>query len=505
MNALPACPIIVPLAGAILCMIFRKSIPMQRVIAVSVCAAMLVVGIILLAVTRDGTIAVMNVGNWAPPFGITMTVDMLSSIMLVLGGLASLSVSAYACMDLDEGRVRYGFFPLMLIMMMGVNGAFVTGDLFNMYVWFEVLLTASFILLALGGERPQLEGSIKYVVLNLLSSAMFLTGVGILYGMTGTLNMAALAVAIKHGGNGGLLSMTAVMFMMGFGIKAGMFPLFFWLPASYPTPPAAVTAIFSGLLTKVGVYALIRAFTLIFCNDTAFTHLLLLVGAGLTMLFGVLAAASQHDIRRILSFQIISHIGFMVMGLGLFSQLALAGTIFYLIHHIVGKTNLFLIAGAVRRLTGTNDINKLGGLYKVRPGLSILFLLPAMSLAGIPPLSGFFAKLMLVMAGLQAKSWTIVGVSLLVSLLTLYTMANIWSSAFWKKSSDEVVSVRIEPSAWRRLLMPMAALSVLMVCISVFAGPLFELAQDAATQLMNPQGYIDAVLGGRLVDGPVHL
>ncbi len=495
MILLPVLPIILPLAGAILCMFFRKNLIAQKVFAVIFSSLMLTVAIGLLMSVRGGEIAVMNVGNWPAPFGITLVVDMLSAIMLVLGGLMAVAVSVYACFDLDQGRTRFGFFPLLLIMMMGVNGAFVAGDLFNLYVWFEVLLTASFILLALGGEAAQLEGSIKYVALNLLSSALFLAGVGILYGMAGTLNMAQLAVVVQEGGHGGLVTMVAVMFMLGFGIKAGMFPLFFWLPASYPTPPAAVSAIFSGLLTKVGVYALIRMFTLVFCNDIAFTHGLLLVAAGLTMLTGVLGAASQHEIRRILSFHIVSQIGYMIMGLGLFTTLALAGTIFYLIHHIIVKTNLFLVAGAIKRLTGSYDLNLLGGLYESRPGLAMLFMIPAMSLAGIPPLSGFFAKLALLIAGVQAEAWWIVATALAVSLLTLYSMTKIWAAAFWKAAPADALPCK-EPADWRLFLMPMTVLAILTVCIGVFAGPVFSLAQDAAAQLMNPAGYIHAVLGG---------
>ncbi|MCF7863395.1 MAG: Na+/H+ antiporter subunit D [Kiritimatiellales bacterium] len=497
MTLLPVLPIILPLAGAILCMLLRKNIRMQRMLAVSVSTLMLGVAISLLVSTRDGTIAVMNVGNWPAPFGITLVVDLLSAIMLVLGGLMAVAVSVYACFDMDDGRLRFGFSPLLLIMMMGVNGAFAAGDLFNLYVWFEVLLTASFILLALGGERKQLEGSIKYVALNLLSSAFFLAGVGILYGMSGSLNMAELAVVVQQGDRGGLVTMVAVMFMMAFGIKAGMFPLFFWLPASYPTPPAAVSAIFSGLLTKVGVYALIRVFTLIFCSDTAFTHGLILIGAGLTMLSGVLGAASQHEIRKILSFHIVSQIGYMVMGLGLFTPLALAGTVFYLIHHIIVKTNLFLVAGAINRLKGSYDLGNLGGLYKERPGLAILFMVPAMSLAGIPPLSGFFAKLVLIVSGVQAQSWLIVAVALVVSLLTLYSMTKIWAAAFWKAApAGAVVDCSgMTPAVWLGFLMPMAGLAILTVCIGIFAGPVFELAQDAAAQLMDPSGYIHAVLG----------
>ncbi|VGO17332.1 Na(+)/H(+) antiporter subunit D [Pontiella desulfatans] len=497
MTLLPSLPITIPLAGAVLCMLFRRSIAVQKAIAFCTSAIILLTSLCIMAHTKNGTIAVMNVGSWQAPFGITLAIDMLSSVMLVLVGLLAVGVSAYACFDLDRPRMQLGFFPLMLILLMGVNGAFVTGDLFNLYVWFEVLLTASFILLALGGERQQLEGSIKYVALNLLSSALFLAGIGILYGMAGTLNMAELAHLVQEGGRGGLVTMVAVMFMMAFGIKCGMFPLYFWLPASYPTPPAAVTALFSGLLTKVGVYSLIRVFTLIFDTDPDFLHGMILAGAGLTMLSGVLAAAAQYEMRKILAVHIVSQIGYIVMGLGLFTKLALTGTIVYLIHVIIVKTNLFLVAGAINRIKGTYDLHKLGGLYKEKPGLSILFIISAMSLAGVPPLSGFFAKLTLIIAGLRAESWLIVVVALGVSLLTLYSMTKIWTYVFWKPAPEPLPDLDpMSKGKWFVFLLPMIGYTILTIAIGVFAGPIFDYADAAAGQLMNPQGYIDAVLGG---------
>ena len=497
MTLLPVLPITIPLAGAVLCMLFRRSLTVQKWITIAFSFLILLTALCLMAHTCGGTIAVMNVGNWDAPFGITLAVDMLSSVMLVLVGLLAVGVSVYACFDLDRPRMQFGFFPLVLILLMGVNGAFVTGDLFNLYVWFEVLLTASFILLALGGERRQLAGSIKYVALNLLSSALFLAGIGILYGMAGTLNMAELAVVVQQGERGGLVTMVAVMFMLAFGIKAGMFPLYFWLPASYPTPPAAITALFSGLLTKVGVYSLIRVFTLIFITDPGFLHSLILIGAGLTMVSGVLAAASHYEMRKILAVHIVSQIGYIVMGLGLFTELALAGSIVYLIHIIIVKTNLFLIAGAVKRLKGSYDLHVLGGLYKERPGLSILFIISAMSLAGVPPLSGFFAKLTLIIAGLQAGSWLIVAVALGVSLLTLYSMTKIWAYVFWKPAPAALPDLNpMSRAAWFAFLLPIIGFTIITVAIGVFAGPVFDYAKLAAGQLMDPSGYIHAVLGG---------
>ncbi|MDF7801783.1 proton-conducting transporter membrane subunit [Pontiellaceae bacterium B1224] len=497
MTLLPSLPITIPLAGAVLCMLFRRNIRAQKGIALFTSFLILLTSLTIFASTKDGTIAVMNVGDWPAPFGITLAIDMLSSVMLLLVGLLAVGVSAYACFDLDEPRMKFGFFPLMLILLMGVNGAFVTGDLFNLYVWFEVLLTASFILLALGGERAQLAGSIKYVTLNLLSSALFLAGIGILYGMAGTLNLADLAHLVKDGARGDLLTMVAIMFMMAFGIKAGMFPLYFWLPASYPTPPAAVTALFSGLLTKVGAYSMIRMFTLVFDSDPEFLHGLILVGAGLTMLSGVLAATAQYEMRKILAVHIVSQIGYILMGLGLFTELALTGSIIYLAHVIIVKTNLFLVAGAVNRLKGTYDLKKLGGLYSERPGLSLLFIISAMSLAGVPPLSGFFAKITLIIAGIQIESWAIVVVALGVSLLTLYSMTKIWAYVFWKPAPEPLPDLDPMPKGqWFVFLLPMVGYTVISIAIGVFAGPVFDYASEAAAQLMNPQAYIDAVLGG---------
>jgi multicomponent Na+:H+ antiporter subunit D len=277
-----------------------------------------------------------------------------------VASVTGFAVAVYALADVDEARRRAGFTPLLLVLLMGVCTSFLTGDIFNLYVCFEVMLIASFVLLALGGERPQMEGALKYVTLNLVSSAIFLAAVGVLYGLTGTLNMAHLArlVPVVAESHPELITAVAGLFLASFGIKAGIFPLYFWLPASYHTPPVAVSAVFAGLLTKVGVYALIRVFTLIFAGVTSLTNLILIL-AGLTMLTGVLGAVSQYHIRRILSFHIISQIGYMVMGLGLLAapdpevrRIGLLAAVFYIVHHIIVKTNLFLIGGIVRRLRG---------------------------------------------------------------------------------------------------------------------------------------------------------
>jgi multicomponent Na+:H+ antiporter subunit D len=415
--------------------------------------------------------------------------------MVLLTGISGLAVAVYSLGSIDEAREAHGYHPLLHVLLMGVSMAFLTGDLFNLYVAFEVMLMASFVLLALGGERAQLEGAVKYVTLNLLSSAVFLAAVGVLYGVAGTLNLADLALVVQRGTSPGLFTTLACLFLVVFGIKAAVFPLFFWLPASYHTPPVAVTALFAGLLTKVGVYALVRAFTLVFTGDTALTHGLILAIAVLTMVTGVLGAAAQFEFRRVLSFHIVSQIGYMVLGLGFFTPLALAGTVFYLIHHIVVKTNLFLMGGIVERLGGTFELGSLGGLYRSRPGLALLFLVPALSLAGIPPLSGFWGKLILVKAGLDSGHYAATGAALAVSLLTLFSMTKLWNEAFWKEPPEgsAVATARVP---WT-LLGPVVALAAITVAVGLGAGPVFDLSSRAAAQLADPSQYVRAVLGAQ--------
>ncbi len=493
MRALVVLPVLVPLATAVACLALRPWRAAQRATSVTGAIAHLAVAAALLA-RVDGTgIQVMQMGAWPAPFGISLVADLLAAIMVLLTGITGVAVAVYSLGSIDAARERHGYHPLFHVLLMGVSMAFLTGDLFNLYVAFEVMLMASFVLLALGGERAQLEGAVKYVTLNLLSSAVFLAAVGVLYGVAGTLNMADLALAVQRGTAPGLVTTLACLFLVAFGIKAAVFPLFFWLPASYHTPPVAVSAIFAGLLTKVGVYALVRAFTLVFTGDTALTHGLILAVAVLTMATGVLGAAAQFEFRRVLSFHIVSQIGYMVLGLGLFTPLALAGTVFYLMHHIVVKTNLFLVAGIVRHLGGTLDLAALGGLYRRRPGLALLFLVPAFSLAGIPPLSGFWGKLVLVKAGLDAGQYAVTAVALAVSLLTLYSMTKLWNEAFWKEPAEERVPAAATVP-WT-LLGPVVALAAITVAIGLGAGPVFDLASRAAAQLADPSQYVRAVLG----------
>jgi len=288
---------------------------------------------------------------------------------------------------------------------------------------------------------------------------------------------------------------------MAFGIKAAAFPLFFWLPESYHTPPAPVSAIFAALLTKVGVYAMIRAFTLIFVKDPAYSHMIILICGAFTMVTGVLGAMSQYEFRKLLAFHIISQVGYMIMGLGLFTPLALAGAIFHIAHNIIAKTNLFFISGIVYQLKGTYELKKLGGIYRDYSFLSVLFLISAFALAGIPPLSGFWSKFVLIKAGLAISNFWIAAIALMVGLLTLYSMTKIWNEVFWKNAPDESEPRLDETGPFKYasvwvMMIPVVILAGFCIVMGIYADTFITIAQKAAGQLMDPSEYIRVVLRG---------
>jgi multicomponent Na+:H+ antiporter subunit D len=505
--ALVAAPIVLPLLAAAVVMLGFRSPTVQRISGIVGAAALLGASAALFdAVWRNGAQAV-HVGGWPPPFAITLVADTLGSLMVVVASLVGALVAIYSLADIDQARLEMGYFAYLMVLLAGVNGAFLTADLFNLYVCFEVMLMASFVLMVLGGDRHQKEGGLKYVTLNLLSSALFLAGVGIVYGATATLNLGELAVRMPAvaAERPELASALAGLFLVAFGIKAALFPLYFWLPASYHTPPVAVSAVFAGLLTKVGVYALFRVFSLVFI-ELHWVYELLIVTAVLTMLFGVLGAVAQFHVRRILSFHIVSQIGYIVLGLALLSssdaavrRLAVAAAVFYIAHHILVKTNLFLIAGLIRRSGGGEDLGPLGGLAVRTPWLAVLFLIPAASLAGIPPLSGFWAKLGIIQAAVDARAWVAVAAALAAGLLTLVSMTKIWNEAFWKDRPEAESTPARSAGMWQ-MVIPIVVLAALTVAIGVFPQPLFDVADRAASELLDTGTYrswVGAPGGGR--------
>lgn len=496
MNALVTLPVVLPLGAAALSYALHRFPRLQRGISVATLTAVLGLAVALLWRVESQGVIVAEVGNWSAPVGITLVADLFGVLILVVSMIVVLGVVVYAIgSSLTINQARF-FHPTYLILTAGVALSLLTGDLFNMFVAFEVMLSASYVLITLGGSRDQLRHGTTYVIINLLSSILFITAVGLTYAAAGTVNMADLAVKLGDI-SPAVRDALGVLFLLVFGVKAAIFPLFFWLPDSYPTAPAPVTAIFAGLLTKIGVYAIIRTQTLLFPSDGPST--LILVLAGLTMVIGVLGAVAQDDIKRLLSFHIISQIGYMIMGLGFYTVAGLAGAVFFILHQIVVKTVLFLVGGLVEHATGTGRLDRLGGLLHSAPLIAVLFLVSAMSLAGIPPLSGFIAKLALVQAGLGAEQFLIVGVSLAVSFLTMFSMLKVWAGVFW--AAPDTAPETNDPIGPRRLRFPRsmvwstAALVLVTLGFVLAAEPLYHLSERTAFALLDPAPYISAVLG----------
>ncbi len=488
MTTLAALPVAIPFAAVGLTLLAWRRLAVQRVISLGATAASLTVAVaLLIAVDGDGTVAVA-VGGWQAPIGIALVADRLAALMLVAAGMALLGVLVFAVAQRDTDEAFSAFHPVYQALAAGVALAFLTGDLFTLFVAFEIMLTASYVLITHRASAGDVRATMTYVVVGLIASALFLIGIGFVYAATGTVNMADLSLRLDDI-DPAVRSALGWLFFMVFGIKAAIFPLFFWLPDSYPTAPTPVTAIFAGLLTKVGVYAIIRTQTLLFPSEGPSTFMLAI--AGMTMVVGVLGAIAQGDIKRILSFHIVSQIGYMIMGLGFFTVAGIAAAVLFIVHQIVVKTVMFLVGGLVETASGTGKLRDVDGLLHRFPVIAVLFLPAALSLAGLPPFSGFVGKLALLEAGFDAQRWVVVGVSLLASLLTLFSMTKIWAGAFWGAPSANLT--RRPP---RMMLAATGALVVVSVAIGIAGQPLLELATRAAGDLMNADGYRIASFGG---------
>jgi multicomponent Na+:H+ antiporter subunit D len=527
-SALLPLPIVLPLFAAALCILVGRSRAAQRVIGVTTLSALVLISAAIFAQVDDRGVIVAQAGGWPAPIGITLVADRLSAIMLVTASVVLLAVLLFAIGQPGVERNHVGFQSVYMVLAGGVSAAFLTGDLFNLFVAIELMLTASYVLITLGGRLDQVRSGMTYVVISLVASALFLITLAFTYASTGTVNMADLGSHIAELPSG-VRSALAGLLLVVFGIKAALFPLYFWLPDSYPTAPSAVTAIFAGLLTKVGIYAILRTQTLLFPEDSRPDALILFM-AGATMVVGVLGAIAQEDIRRIFSFFIVSQIGYIIMGLGLFTVAGVTGAVYAIVHHIVVKTTLFLVGGLIEHTGGSSRLARLGGMVSTAPVVAVLFLLPALSLAGIPPFSGFAAKFGLFAATAAEDQWTILAVAVLVSLLTLFSIFKIWIAVFWapRDATGEGTPARVgdraaaeaapavplttgtatavrlaEATAAQEgssrmpalMVVPTAVLAVLTLAIGVFAGPLYELSDRAAVDLVDPTAYRTAVLG----------
>lgn len=483
-------PVLLPLLTGVF-LIFFRNIIVQRVI--SIMSFVIGVGLslyIVNAVHTQGQLAV-DMSSWSAPFGITITADMLAALLVLTTNIIGLCVVIYSFSSIGQEREQFYYYSVFQLLFVGVNGAFLTGDIFNLFVFFEVMLMSSYVLLVLGGTKVQLRETIKYILVNVISSALFVITVAYLYSVVGTLNMAHISERVAEVGQPGILTVVAVMFLIVFGLKGAVFPLFFWLPRSYYAAPAPVLALFGALLTKVGVYSIFRTYTLIFNQDVGYTHGLLEAIGLFTIIVGVIGAIAYWDVKKIIIYNIIIAVGVIVYGISLNNNLGTSGALLYLVHDMIIKAALFLLIGIIIKIAGTSDLRKISGLIKEYPVVGWTFFVAAISLAGIPPLSGFAGKLVILQGAAEAQSYFGIFIVLASSLFVLYSVMKIFINGFW---GTPVENKKVPSRSLYTLLIP----SMILVAVSLAFGlgleKLLPYINQATETLMNPDLYIDAIL-----------
>ncbi len=490
MSLLVVAPVLVALAVGTLALLAGRHLQRAGLVAGAL-VHLAACGALFARVFGDGVQA-YHLGGWSAPLGIAFAADSFSAVLVLLTGLIGAAVALQAAQTTPEEGLGAGTPALVFFLLAGVDAAFLTTDLFHLYVAFELLLLSSFVLLVAGGGREARVAAVRYLVPGVLSSMLLLAGVGLTYGLTGTLFMPEAGARVAELGSSPAVRAVAGVLALAFALKAAVFPVFAWLPASYPAASSAMAALFSGLLTKVGVYALVRVFTLVFPGEMSWLGPLMLAVAGATMVVGVLGALAQWEMQRLLTFHVVSQVGYLVVGFALGTAAALASTVFYVFHNSVAKACLLLATGVVRARRGTDRLRDLGGIAKSDPLLAGAFLVAALALAGIPPLSGFWAKLLVLRAAVQSEAWVVLAVAAGVGLLTLLSMAKIWTTAFW--GNDAGTPGTETSRAGRAIeLAPVALLALVAVGLGLLAGPALEVSQRAASELLDPSAYVEAL------------
>jgi multicomponent Na+:H+ antiporter subunit D len=487
-----ALPILIPLLTALVVLVWIQPGTGRRMFVGLSALAQMFIALYLVEQTFHDRVFILAAGNWTYRLGIMLVVDPLAAIMVALSTLTGLAAILYGFAETPV-RIEHPLrLPLIQFLMVGINLSFCTGDFFNLFVAFEVMLISSYSLLTLEADDWDVKHAFPYAAINLVGSTLFICAAGLVYGMFGTMNFADIAAQAMEAQDDPRVTALGLLMLVIFGIKAGLFPLYFWLPNSYPTLPIPLAALYSGMLTKVGVYVLLRMFGTVLPHDLEWLHGLMAWLAGLTMVLAVMGAISRNFIRGILSFHILSQIGFMVLAIGFFTPLSFAASIFYIIHHIIVKASLFLIGGVAAFLNRSDDLDQMGNLWKHAPWLGVLFLIQALSLAGLPPLSGFWGKYLIVVVGMEQGRYWLVGASVVASILTLFSMLKIWNAAFW--TASEEAPMEKQDRRWVLMACVVGGMTLVSVSIGLGAELYLQLAQKAGHLVLDQQGYIDRVL-----------
>jgi multicomponent Na+:H+ antiporter subunit D len=480
--------------GAVL-MMMRHKIRLHGLVAVPGLALLVLLDALLLwKVSVEGPVT-MVMGRWLPPFGIAFTVDVFGALMALVSAIAALAAGIAALSDISETGRRYGFFPFLMLLMAGVSGAFLTGDLFNLYVWFEVLLISSFGLLILGSEREQIDGALKYAVLNLLGTTFFLIAVGYTYAIFGTLNMADLALRARDISGAPLMTLGG-LFILAFAMKAAAFPVNFWLPASYHTPRITVSALFGGLLTKVGIYALMRVMIMLFPVQHEEWSLVIGLVALVTMVLASLGMLAQNDLRRLAGYAVILGIGNMMAGIATGTVAGVAGAVLYALHSILAMTALYLVVGRAAALSGHFTLQSIGGIYRRAPAFAFVSLALLLAVAGLPPFSGLWPKIMLVKASIDIGAWWLASGILVSGFLATIALGRVFLLAYWRPAPGEDTGDGAVVAMDWTSLGPILGLTAIVTLFGLFPEWPLSLSQTAAIGLMEPAAYIGSVFPG---------
>ncbi len=496
-------PMLIPLVFGAVSVMFRSKVAAQFYLAIAA-SGLAVIGsaFLLVDILANGPQS-LTMSGWISPYGISFSADAMSGIFAFTASFITLLIILYSPADTDEGGIKAGYYTLILMLLVGVNGSFLTGDIFNLYVWFEVLLIASFGLLILGGKKIQLDGAVKYAFLNLLGTTFFLIGVGLLYGITGTLNLADLFQKVADSEAKGALAVLSILFLFAFGLKSAAFPMYFWLPAAYHTPRVAVSAIFAGLLTKVGVYALIRVFSVVFPEGNGGAFDVFLIIGSLTVIVGGVGALAQTELRRMLAYVLMSGVGILMIGIGIHTHASLAATLLYAVHSMLVMTGLYLLAGVIGRMSGSFEIAKIGGIAMQNHFVAICFFGLALAVTGLPPFSGLWPKYMMIQAAYMNENYWVIAVILIGSFLTIAAIGRASIQMIWRGGDVDAPDgqyegrgQRIESRQLRIMMLPIWIIFTLSFLIGILPDIVIKAASIAGYYLVEVQPYIQSTLGG---------